>query len=64
MVRDFNAAEFLALTPAEQVRKCRQLAQEAEKLAASGADELRGSFTDIARHWSRLADEIERMRRR
>jgi len=64
MEPDFNAAQFLALKRAEQVRMCRQLAAEAEKLATSGDEETRASFADIAKHWAHLADEIARSDRR
>ena len=58
---DFSAAEFLGSDGPERARKCRQLAAEADGLAAGAINpESRKSYLDLKRQWLDLADEIEK----
>jgi hypothetical protein len=53
-----DAGETLAFSA--PINTCRQMATEAEKVAASAATpERRAKFLDLARQWSDLADEME-----
>jgi len=54
----FTAEEFLRLTPEERVQKCRAMAAQAEKLAASGPSKMKTACLDLAKQWATLADEI------
>jgi len=54
----FTAEEWEKLSPKERIKRCRLLADEAEKLAASAAPSLRTAYTDLARQWRTLADEM------
>jgi len=58
-MQDFKAKSFLALTSAERARKCRELALEAERLAAAAGPQWRDSYLTIARQWMDLADDME-----
>jgi len=60
MEPNFKASEFLKMTPAERVKWCRAMAQEAEDLASRAAPQLRSVYTDLARQWSLLAEEMAR----
>ena len=54
-----DAGETLALSA--PINTCREMAAEAERLAASGSTpERRARFLDLARQWRELADEMER----
>jgi len=54
-----HAGEQLILSA--PINTCREMAAEAERLAASDATpERRAKFLDLARQWSELADEMER----
>lgn len=54
-----DAGETLALSA--PIGVCRDMAAQAEKLAASDAiPERRAKFLDLARQWTELADEMER----
>ena len=44
------------------ITTCREMAVEAERLAASAAPEKRAKYLDLARQWSELADEMEHAR--
>ena len=55
------AAEFLGSNGLERVKKCRQLAAQAEALAAAaGNPETRKAYLDLKRQWQELANEIEK----
>ena len=57
---DFSAAEFLGSDGPERAKKCRQLAAEADRLAANAINpETREAYLDLKRQWGELADEIE-----
>jgi len=54
-----DAGETLALSA--PINTCRQMAAEAEKLAASDTTPFRrAKYLDLARQWTALADEMER----
>jgi hypothetical protein len=60
MEPNFKAEEFSRLTPSERVKWCRQMAAEAERLAAAASPRVRTAYVDLAKQWTALADEIER----
>lgn len=50
-----------ALSSSAPINTCRDMAAQAERLAASDASpERRAKFLALARQWSELADEMER----
>ena len=55
----FSSAEWLGLTNAERVKRCRQLAVEARKLSRS-ASLHKERFANLAFEWEMLAEAIER----
>ena len=54
----FTADEWEKLSPPERIRRCRLLADEAEKLAAAAAPALRAAYADLAQQWRTLANEM------
>jgi len=56
----FEADEWSALTPAEQVRRCLLLAVEAQEMADRSPPKLTAIYQNIADEWAKLAEEIER----
>jgi hypothetical protein len=58
---DFSAAEFLGSNGPQRARKCRQLAAEADGLAANAINpETREAYLDLKGQWNELAVEIEK----
>jgi len=58
---DFTADDFLSSDGPERARKCRQLAAEADGLAANAINpDSREAYLDLKRQWNELADEIEK----
>ena len=55
---DYSSADFGALSHKERVMKCRQMAEEATRLAANGSDKQE-DYCSLAARWSELADEME-----
>lgn len=54
-----HPAEALSLSA--PINMCREMAAQAQRLAASEADPARREkYMDLARQWSELADEMER----
>lgn len=51
--------EFSELPPREKAKRYRQLAQDAEKLAAQSRDRIRESYLLMAEQWRKLADSVE-----
>jgi hypothetical protein len=49
-------------SPSAPITICREMAAEAENLAANGPLEKRAKYLDLARQWSELADEMEQAR--
>jgi hypothetical protein len=60
MVPELDTAGFLSLSPKQRVARCREMAAEAEQLAAGKTGEVRASYLDLATKWSELADEMAR----
>ena len=56
---DLRSADFRGLSPEQHLAMCREMAREPERLASNGSDEFRADYSDLARRWSDLADEIE-----
>ena len=59
MIREFDVGGFINLSRDQRIAKCREMATEAERLAAGKSSEVRASYLDLARKWSDLADEME-----
>jgi hypothetical protein len=59
MIPEFDAGGFINLSREQRIAKCRQMATEAERLAAGKSAEMRASYLDLARKWSDLANEME-----
>jgi hypothetical protein len=57
---EFNADEWIALTPSERAERCRRLAAEAHRLAQTAPPELRFRYEHMAEQWEKLASEIVR----
>jgi len=60
MEHELKSAQWRELSPAEQARRCRFMASEAQTLAEGASSKLALSYTKIAEEWLKLADEIER----
>ena len=56
---DFDAEAFLKLPLQERVKLCRTLAERANKLAASASPKYRGFYSEIAKQWLMLAEEMQ-----
>jgi hypothetical protein len=56
---EFSPDEFWAATPKERIVKCREMAAQAERLAASASTEARKGYVELAAQWRALADEME-----
>jgi hypothetical protein len=59
MDSDFSPEDFWAGTPTQRIAKCRDMAAQAERLAAAAIGDMRGSYTELAKQWHLLADELE-----
>lgn len=55
----FNAEEWEGLTPAERARRCRVMAEEAQKLADGAPVHMAKSYLRMAEEWLLLANEID-----
>jgi hypothetical protein len=58
---ELDADEFMSLSRGQRIAKCREMANEAERLAADRSGVLRASYLGLAEKWSELANEIERL---
>jgi len=56
----FEADEWDALAPLQRVVRCRNLAQEAQKVGNASRGRLKTMYLDLSIQWSMLADELER----
>ena len=61
MIPEFDAGGFINLSREQRITKCREMAIEAERLAFGKSSEMRASYLDLARKWSDLADEMQRV---
>ena len=59
MVPEFDTGEFLSLSRAQRIAKCRDMAAESERLAVGKGGDMRAAYLDLAAQWSDLADEME-----
>jgi hypothetical protein len=55
---DLRIADFRGLSTEQQLAKCREMRGEAERLASNGSDRFRGQYSDLARRWTDLANDI------
>jgi hypothetical protein len=51
--------EYSELAPRERAKRYRELARDAEKMAASSKNTVRQSYLIMAEQWRKLADEVE-----
>lgn len=58
-MNDFDASEFLGLSPEERMKKCRMLSESAAKLAVESPQSTRAIYSDISHQWRLLAQAIE-----
>jgi hypothetical protein len=56
---DLRSADFRGLSTEQQLAKCREMRGEAERLASSGSAQFRAPYTDLAKRWTDLANDIE-----
>ena len=61
MIPEFDAGGFINLSREQRIAKCREMATEAERLASGKSSEMRASYLDLARKWTDLADEMQRV---
>jgi len=61
MIPEFDAGGFINLSRAQRIAKCREMASEAVRLASGKSSEMGASYLDLARRWSELADEMQRV---
>jgi hypothetical protein len=61
MSPELDAVEFLSLSREQRIAKCRDMAAEAESLAARNSGHLRACYLELAEKWSELADEMEQL---
>ena len=54
-----DATEFSNLSIDQRVAKCREMAAEAERFAATAEDHMRDKYLDLAAKWIELSDEME-----
>ena len=47
-------------TRKERIRDCRDMALEAERLAANASAERKDTYLDLAKRWRELASDMER----
>ena len=59
MSPELDAAEFSRLSYRERIAKCREMAAEAERLAAGARGEVRASYFELSGKWTDLANEME-----
>ena len=59
MIPEIETGEFINLSREQRIAKCREMAVEAERLAAGKSPKVRTSYLDLAAQWSVLADEME-----
>ena len=56
----FNAQEWTTLSATDRARRCRLMAQEANKMAHDAKGAMKDHYVSIARDWEKLAVEIDR----
>jgi len=61
MSPELDAVEFSSLSREQRIAKCRDMAAEAERLAARNSGDLRDCYVGLAEKWSELADEMEQL---
>jgi hypothetical protein len=55
----FNAEEWPTLPPPERIRRCRLMADQAQKLAKSTTGTMKMTYLSLAKDWETLAFDIE-----
>lgn len=59
MSADFALDQFWDASPAERVKRCRQMAAVATQLAANASGDAKRDYLEIAKQWHVLANELE-----
>jgi hypothetical protein len=62
MAEDSFPDDWATLTKKQQIAKCHEYAEEAERLARFAQSDFRHKYSDIAQLWRHLAAEIEACR--
>ena len=60
-VSELDKHEFMNFSHKQRVAKCRAMAAEAERLAVGKSMKFCASYLQLARKWTELADEMERV---
>ena len=55
----FNAEEWTRLSKEDRIRRCKAMADEARKLAATSVGTMSATYQSLAKDWENLAFEIE-----
>ena len=55
----FNAEEWATLSKQDRIRRCKAMADEARKLAATSAGTMKATYQSLEKDWENLAFEIE-----
>ena len=55
---EFNADDWMALTPVQRIARCQHLATEAQRLGGVGTDRMKTLFLNLAFQWKLIAEEI------
>ena len=56
----FNADEWVQMTPAQRVKRCTILAEQARALADQADEKFKPMYLDLTAQWLTLAAEISR----
>jgi hypothetical protein len=56
---ELDGEDFETLSRPERIRHCREMARRALVLSQSAPPSYRKAYAEIAREWSKLADDIE-----
>jgi hypothetical protein len=58
---NFNASEWVNLSPGERIKRCRIWAYEASELGRSAKSiEMKRMYLELSQNWQKLAGLIER----
>jgi hypothetical protein len=61
---ELRAEEWRLLSPEEQGKRCRRMAEEAQALSIGADPAVKLSYIKIAEEWLKLAQEVERSLKR
>ena len=55
---EFNADDWIGLTPVQRIARCQILATEAQRVGGFGTDRMKTLFLNLAFQWKLIAEEI------